>query len=268
MTEIDSEQSLLIEGLSIKNLTYDNDFRHPLLKIISFTPSLFTVNTVIFYDSIINNAESILFFDNPEGEINLDSILFQNISVGDSTSFLKVNQVQILTSNFLTFLDWNQIEPNDASNLLLNLGDISSQVDGNITFNHLSVRNTTISVLKISNTLESRDIVQNLTFNDIEIRDTKYQYSTHIIMTENIKSNNSFKMIFNRMVIENLYFERASQVLQMNHQWKQALEINDSIINNVTYGAIVIQEIDSTYEVKPSVKISNLTATNNDVNYW
>ena len=232
--------------------------------------SLATLISRISYFKIFlfNSARSILYFDNPEGEINISNTLFKNISIGDSTSFFKLAQAQTLTVNSLEFIDCNPFDSNDVSNLLINLEEISSQVDGNITFNNLSVRNATLAVLKISNLLQSKDIVQNIIFNDIEIRDSDYFFTTRVITTNNIKSNNSFKMIFNRLIMENLSFKTPSDIMLFNHQCEQALEINDSIINNVTLGIIEISEEDSLYEIKPLVKISNLTATNNDAGTW
>ena len=221
-----------------------------------------------FMTVLFNSARSILYFDNFEGDISVNEVLFQNTSGGDSTSYFKIGQSRTLTANSLIFLDCNPINSNDLSNYLINLEELSFQVDGNITFNNLSVRNTTLAVLKISNHLQSKEIVQNITFNDLEIKDSGYLFSTKVIKTENIRSNNSFKIIFNRMIIENLYFKTPSSIMALNHQCEQALEINDSIIRNVTFGIISISETGSSYEIKPLVKISNLTATNNDAVIW
>jgi len=152
-----------------------------------------------------------------------------------------------------------------VNNLLIDLSEISSQVDGSITFNQIDVVNTPIDVLKISNVLQSKDIIQNLTFNDITIQDWSYDFSSDLITTENIKTNNSFKIIFNRIIMKNLNFRSQSNIFLLKHQTEEALEINDSEFDNITFGCITMRNFDSALSVKSLAKFSNITATNNDI---
>ena len=154
------------------------------------------------------------------------------------------------------------------NNLLIDLSEISSQVDGSITFNQIDVVNTSIDVLKISNVLQSKDITQNLTFNDITIQDWNYDFDADLIVTDNIKTNNRFKVIFNRILMKNLKFESQSSIMTLRHQTEDALEVNDSVFDNITFGLIVLRKPYSDSDVKPFANFSNVTVANNDLSTW
>ena len=151
---------------------------------------------------------------------------------------------------------------------MIDLEEISSQVDGNITFNQIGVVNTLADVLKISNVLQSKDIIQNFTLNDITIQDIAYTSEAELIKISNIKSNKRFKIILNRLMMKNLNFESQSNIMLLQHQTKEELEINDSVFDNITFGLITMRNTNSSHHIIPQVVISNLTVANNDVFIW
>ena len=74
-----------------------------LFRFVSSSPILFNMKNFTFQNSIINNVKTMLLFDNPEGDIIVDSVLFANISIDESISFLKLKQAKTLTVNYLNF---------------------------------------------------------------------------------------------------------------------------------------------------------------------
>jgi len=54
----------------------------------------------------------------------------------------------------------------------------------------------------------------------------------------------------------------------LQHQNQDALEINDSVFNNITLGSITIRKSDSVYQEKVVVQFFNITVTNNDIFIW
>ena len=48
--------------------------------------------------------------------------------------------------------------------MLINFEDLASQVSNNITINGLSVENSTIAVMRLTNQEQSKDIDQNIVF--------------------------------------------------------------------------------------------------------
>jgi len=177
-----------------------------LINFISISHVLFTMKNIIFRDSAINNVRSIFLYDNPEGTIIVDTVLFTNVTTGDSTSFLMLHQAKTFTANSINFENWDKIKLVNGNNCLIDLSEISSKVDGSIFFNKISVKNTGINVIKISNVLQPKDINQSISFGDITVQDSNYNANAELISTENIKSNNSFRMIFNHLIMQNLNF--------------------------------------------------------------
>ena len=249
-------------------MVIESGLNHLLFNFASSSPILFNMKNFTFQNSIINNVKTMLLFDNPEGDIIVDSVLFANISVDESISFLKLKQAKTLTVNYLNFENWERINPNNENNPLIDLEEISSQVDGSITFDQISVSQTPMDILKISNIMQSREIIQNLTFNNISIQDMAYTSDAELMKINNIKSNKRFKIILNRLIMKNLKFESRSNIMLLQHQTQEPLEINDSVFDNITSGLITVRNNDFAYQVIPLVTLSNLTVINNDIFIW
>jgi len=148
--------------------------------------------------------------------------------------------------------------------MLINFEDLASQVSNNITINGLSVENSTIAVMRLTNQEQSKDIDQNIVFNDVSIINNHYNFQTSVIAIEDVESNQLFNIKFNRFTIRNLTFDEVSIILSLGHQSNEKLEINQMLIEDLKFGRIHLKVHDQTSELDSKVRINNITALNVD----
>ena len=142
--------------------------------------------------------------------------------------------------------------------------ELSSSISNEINFNGINVMNSTITLVKIENKLQNKDIDQYITFNDLNISDIRYEFQTSIIVTEDIKSDQIFKIIFNRPIMKNLYFVQSSLLFSLRHQCNEQLEINLPIFTGIRFGRIYMRVHTQSSEINTNVLMNNVTASNID----
>ena len=224
-----------------------------------------TLQNITFSDTSIKKAKAILLLDNDGGDITVNNITFSDIVVESDVGFWRIYRAGTSQINSLTFTNLKPLSSSDVSNTLIEMVDLSSTYNSNITFNSINVHNTTISVIKISNSSQSKTITQYITFNDLSIHDNDYSFSDNLILTENIKSDSIFEIIFNRLQCYDLNFTANSNILQLGHQSNEQLQIIDSSFTDIYYGGITIKAFDQSSELVSKVFFRNISAHEIDV---
>ena len=110
---------------------------------------------------------------------------------------------------------------------MIDLGQIVSTYDNSITFNGISVQDSTVGVLKISNVNMNRNINQEITINDLVVDGIDYMFSNNLIHVSQIESSQTYQVVFNRLKMKNLHFESRSNLMFLQHQVSESVEVND-----------------------------------------
>jgi len=203
-------------------------------------------------------------FETQNARVIANGISFENVTVSDASSYLKITQTSGIVINSLNFQNCSQSDPSDLTNVLINLEEISSTLSNSIAFNTVTVEESTISVLKVSNKDQSKDIVQNVTINDLTVTNNNYSFATSVISTEDITSNEAFNIIFNNVIMTNLYFVSSSQLFSLSHQISEQLEINVATFDNIRFGGIKLKVHNQASSIDTLVLLKNATVSNID----
>ena len=111
---------------------------------------------------------------------------------------------------------------------------MQSPQNTNVTFNGVTAIGCKTRVISIHNYLQAEEIDQYVTVNDLMIRDLEYVNPTHVIFIDETFSTGVFKVVYNRLVIENVLYERVVNIATFYHKTDQFLEFNDSILRNIS----------------------------------
>ena len=142
--------------------------------------------------------------------------------------------------------------------------ELLSTTNSNITFNGIEVVNTTISVIKISNSGQSKSINQYITINDLTVHDTNYVASDNLILIEKISSEGVYQISMNRIKMNDLHFTASSNLMKLGHQSNEVLMITDATFTNIVFAGISIGAFDQSLDIVSKVFMNNITANNID----
>jgi hypothetical protein len=140
-----------------------------LIEILQNSKSSVLIGGFYFKNSVISDAKSILYGTSLNATISAEISDFSNNLLSDSISIIRLETYREANFSGVHF-EGNKFE-NDDNNLLINLNDITSSVDSSINFSNVTVTNSTVPLLKVSNSNQSKTINQLITFDGITYKD-------------------------------------------------------------------------------------------------
>lgn len=163
-----------IDNVSISNLVLDNivstdSFSNNVIGFEHNPGTSISIDGFSLKNSIISGAEGIIFGSSSNGAFFAENFIFSNNQLSNSVSAIKLGEYREANFSEVLFQDIH-FEKED-NNLLLNLNNIESTVDSSISFRNITIINSTVPLLKISNSDQSKTINQYITFNGITYKD-------------------------------------------------------------------------------------------------
>ncbi|CAI2369432.1 unnamed protein product [Moneuplotes crassus] len=242
--------------------------RANLITFINSGQGKLQINDFNFLEGSIHNLKTLLSFSNPYGETLLNSMSIINVSSSLSSSYIKLLSVKTSTFNSLLFKNASTASDSNTSNCLLDLREMSSPLDTNTTFNSVTVVGCKSKVISIHNSEQLVTIFnQYITFNDLVIRDLDYPNPGYLIQNGQIFSDGIFKVVYNRMIVENIYFGRIVDMIGFAQKVDQFFEIRNSIFRNISNSAIDVKAPQKGTGIRTRVKFDNVTIEDWYLNY-
>lgn len=256
-TGVANISNISIEGLKVE----DNIVKNNLVQLTLTSGGTMTAKNFTVRNSEISKSLSILHFTSTAGSMELSNLIFENLKLDDAVAAMNLVAFSTAKVTSVVFKDITQVVPNDVSNTLIDLTAIASTSNSNITFDGVTVENSSVSLLRLSNTLQSKDISQYFKFKNVVYKDSSFQYSDSLISTLNLKSNSVFSLTFSDLKFQNITFARNGNLLLLSHQVAEQLEINNAVFSGIKFAGISIEAFDKNeIEKKTKVKMTNVTA--------
>ena len=164
MTDTETSE---ISNISIEDIKVTDSFSNHLLTMTASSGGSLSLSNITISNCDISDSKSILYLSSTAGSLIGNNIVFRDMILTDEVSALRMD---VFTSAVVTNLSYSNItqsSENDISNTLLNLETISSTANSNLTFNGVSVEDSTVALLKISNSGQSKTINQYVTVNNL-----------------------------------------------------------------------------------------------------
>jgi hypothetical protein len=255
-----------IKNMAVSNFVLDtivstNLFSNHLIEFNQITGSNLSINGFYVMNSAISNAKSILYGTSLSGTISGENIHFLNNRLSNSVSMIRLDEYKDVNFDQVRFEENNNQNKDDS--LMINLDHISSRVDSSILFSNVTVINSTIPLLKLSNPEQSKSIDQQITFDGIIYKNWAFTFSTNLIHTENVKSDGILSVVFNKMIFSNISFSRLGNLLYLQHQANEEVQINNSVFSDIYFAGIAAESFDkNSLDKRTLVRMSNITAHN------
>ena len=196
------------------------------------------------------------------GPAQISNIKLDNIYLSGDTSFLKVKTVASLIINQVTVIDTGPESSDDVENILIDLTEISSSVNGAYQISNIVANQSQITLVSISNSNQVKTISQSIAISNILYTNGYYEFANDIISTGTITSSGQFYVSFTNLTFSDIVFVRNANLLNFKHQSPNEFLVKDMTVSNVTAAGVLIQAFDVFMTNRPvKVKFQNLLAT-------
>ncbi|CAI2367699.1 unnamed protein product [Moneuplotes crassus] len=252
----------------LQGIQFKGAFASNLMSFINSGSEKLQITSFTYSNGTMQNSKTLIYLENPYGDTFVDTVDIQNVSSSASSSYIKILSSKSSTLNTLKFTDCSPLISSDVSSILVNMREIASPVDSNITFNSISVVNSQLNVIWISNVDQSKTINQYITINDLVITDITFSFTPLLLAMENIISDATFSLKFYRLMIENISNQDTSSLMVFGHQIEQFVEIHDSVFRNISQAGLDILVQDKSRLIPTKILLNNVTVDSWYGNYF
>ena len=213
LIEIDTSNSLVMSNLEVTNWSFTSSATMYFVNSLTATFKNFTLNNINAHDISINqffkftsvqngmisiqnfsilnsnfsDSISVFYIDSNSGSnININNVNYSNVATSNKVSLFMLGAIPKINVNNLTFFQVYQQDSVDITNTMINLESIYSTIDSNITFTSVTVSNSTISFIKISNNYQSQNINQYITIKQFEYSNCDIRKYDSLIQTDSV----------------------------------------------------------------------------------
>jgi hypothetical protein len=246
-----------------ENIVVSDIFSNNFLSISQNSGSNLTMSGFYFRNSFISDAKSILYMTSSNATVSVEKIYFTDNQFSDAVSAVRLGEYREAIFSEMVFEGNSFPDTTADTNLLINLNDISSTVNSTISFSKITVTNSTIPLLKIANSNQSKTISQQISFGGISYRNCTFAFAKNLIHLESIKSDGAFVVNFSDLVFEGIIFQQFGNLLYLQHQANEEVQISNSVFSDIYFAGIAAESFDkNSLDKRTLIRMSNITAHN------
>ena len=217
---------------------------------------------------VISGAENLFNVDTNDGAIyTISDVYFHDIQLDNGVTGIDFTSFTTAKFSNFYFRNVTPIDDKDTENELISFNNMWNTGDGNITMTNITVVECSVRFMSIANLGQSKTIEYHMTFTDINIIDSQFEYKTDVLVFGNIKSEGIFQVTLDQWTLNNLTFSRGGSIMLFGHQSHEGVLVKNSEFTDITNSGIVIESSDQTVvnTLPTKVTLVNITATENNM---
>jgi hypothetical protein len=225
------------------------------------------VAKIIHRQSSFSSIEGVIYAaSNAQSSFTLRNFTVSGVSINDETSIIKLGTISDLYINGITVYNSGP-ENSGNENTLIDLTDLVTSVDCKYAISNINLTQSEITVVRIDNIYQSNTINSTIVVTNLLYQNTFFEFATNLIVTERVKSQNSFSAVFSNITFINLDFDKGGNLMLLQHQSPDQFEFTNVTFSNLTFSGISVEMFDKQAEDQVKVKFSNMKASQIDAKF-
>ena len=182
--------------------------------------------------------------------------------------FIASSILKKLELSNITFSGMRQISLSDTTNILIELGGIDLNTTDIFDLSQISISNSTISLLHLSNIYNANLLGKSISLFNISYYDSLFQFQDNLIKIDGIETNNDFKITIKDITISGITFVRGGNLILFQQQTSTILTVSNTLFLNNNGGSIHFEAYNKNNpNLTTNMQFENMTIQNSNGYY-
>ena len=235
---------------------------------ISLPNSILSMSNVHVYGTNLHERKIMDYALGGNGSFSLTNSLFENLQLSAGNSMFQTGSINGLLIQNWTFTGITGVASSDIANTMIEINGLDLSTSLTFQIKDITITNSSSKFLQLSSINNSPITSQYLNITNFSFINATIQYANDLIYFGDIETQVDLTIIFTNIVFNSISFLRGGNMLNLQHQIKNPVVIQNSQFSNIFGGSINFESSNKVrLDLPTQVKFINLTVNSWNGNY-